>query len=499
VAKINLYVCENYAPDFMRICEERELDEIAVVPFPSMCENKKNKEETSKMLLNSTSGSSGGVVLCGSRCDILSLVPPDRGLEVHTANYCFAHLASEPLINYVLAKGGYIIGPGWLEHWRERISDAGFDRDTAVKFYHEFCRELIFFATKEDPSTEKKLAELSQFLNLPYIIIPVQMDCMRLMIESFVSEYKLHVNQLQNGKKIAQLQAQCAEYGAIFDLINKIAAFSNKRDAIEKVKEIFLMVFGATQFKFWNYGPDNEGLPEEIELLQGREEDFLFLKEENRFCIKIKWKEVLYGAIDVSGFMFPEYIEKYLEFAREIAKICGLVFSNNEQYEKILQAEQDARYSSIHDGLTGLYNRAYINEILQQQGLSKPFSVFMFDIDKLKFINDNYGHAKGDELIINVAAILKSCFRETDIVARLGGDEFMAILQEPYVESAEIIMNRIRQRLAAYNSGKQDSHEKISFSIGYATDEHPDDTLESIIAIADERMYADKQEKPDRR
>lgn len=494
--KMNLYVCENYFPEFRSVCEKKGFDDVAVIPFPSMCANKKNKAETAKLLTESTADGIEGMVLCSKNCDICAMIPQGTDIEVHAANYCFGHLASEPFISYVLAKGGYILGLGWLKNWRERIADAGFDQETARHFYHDFCQELVFFDAGIDADAEKNLKELSQFLQLPYIVIPVELDYVHMMIETAVATRRLHAKNSENSKTISEMEAQCAEYAALFDLMGRIAAYANKRDAIEKVKEIFQFVFGAQQFKYWNNDYENVSMPEDIKiLLSEKERDFLFDKQENRFCIKIQWHDKLFGVIDVSGFMFPQYIEKYLNFAMEIVKICGLVFSNNEQYLKILKSEQEQRYSSTHDALTDLYNRTYVNEILNQGTQEKYCTVFMFDIDRLKAVNDNYGHAEGDKHIVNTAEILKKCFRETDVLARIGGDEFVAVLHGTNQKGAEITKNRIARQIDLHNSKELESHLKISLSIGYAVGEKSKDTIEAIMKEADKLMYADKMER----
>ena len=496
MSKVNLFVCENYAPEFIGICENSGWTDVAVIPFPSMCVNKSKKEKAAGLLNELTANGSGGVVLCSKNCDFIYLIPSSAGFEVHLADYCFTHLASEPFIKYILAKGDYIIGSGWLKNWRDRIAEAGFDQDTAINFYHDFCQELVFFDAGIYSEAEKDLDELSEFLDLPYVIIPVEIESMRMMVENVMTQSKLHSKKLESSQTIAEMQTQCAEYAAIFDLMGKIAAYANKRDAIEKVKEIFIMVFGAQQFKYWNNDYDRDSLPMDIrDLLLNDEQDFIFSKDENRFCVKIRWQEKVFGAVDVNGFLFPEYIEKYLNFAIEIVKICGLVFLNSEQYEKILKSEQELRYTSTHDALTDLYNRTYINEILDRQAISIPFTVFMFDIDGLKYVNDNYGHAEGDKLITSVATILKKCFRQADALARISGDEFVAILQGINIEDAEIIKSRIIQQIEIHNRIRQETHLKISFSIGYAVGETSEDNIVSVMKKADELMYIDKMRK----
>ncbi|MDW7656594.1 MAG: diguanylate cyclase [Bacillota bacterium] len=491
--KVNLYVCENHYPEYRGACVNQEMADVAVIPFPATCIDKTRITEAVSLFTESTASDSEGVVLCSKHCDICALVPPNSFLKVHPADYCFSHLASKSFINYVMSKGAYIIGSGWLRNWRQRVADTGFDQVSARNYYHGFCKELVFFDAGFDPDAEKDLTELSLFLGLPYKVVPVELDLIQLMISSALTELRLHTSNADNRHNDIEIQAQCAEYAAIFDLMGRIYTDSNKRDAIEKIKDLFLTVFGAQLFCYWNNDLASTLLPEEIKtLLLDEEREFILSKEDNRFFIKIMWREQLFGVIDVSGFLFPEYIEKYLNFALEIAKICGLVFSNNVQYESAFKSEQDLRYASTHDALTGLYNRTYINEIIEQQTQDTPFTVFMFDIDRLKFINDHYGHAEGDKLIICVASILKKCFRENDIVARIGGDEFVTIMQGKPMESSDMIARRIKRQIEIHNSNRHDDHLKVSFSIGYATSRKPDDLIETVMNSADEQMYKDK-------
>jgi len=322
------------------------------------------------------------------------------------------------------------------------------------------------------------------------------MELIRAMLLSAIYEWQLHITAQENKKTTAEVRAQSAEYSAIFDLIGKISVQTNKRDTIEKVKEIFLTIFGTQNFKYWDNDYDHDSLPKEIEeLFFDQDQTFIHFEKENRFCIKVHWNERLYGVIDVSGFLFPEYIQRYRNFAIEIVKILGLALSNNEHYEKVLKSEEELQYLSFHDALTGLYNRTYLNDLLKRPADTIQPSVYMFDIDKLKYVNDNFGHAEGDKLIINVAEILEKSLRETDTVARIGGDEFVAILPETDEETAEIIKERITYEIMDYNRNIQEAHLKIGISMGFAAWKGNKETIENLIQKADKRMYQDKNKK----
>lgn len=201
-----------------------------------------------------------------------------------------------------------------------------------------------------------------------------------------------------------------------------------------------------------------------------------------------------FGIIETGEFLFPKYIDKYLNFAIEIVKLCGLILTNNQQYEKILDSEKELQYLSYHDAVTGLYNRVYINSVLNE-GLQDKVCVFMFDIDKLKYVNDHFGHLEGDKIIKNVANILKNCFREEDIVARIGGDEFLAVIQESNRENIEHIRNRIYEEIKFYNRNRVETHLEISISIRLEVQKDMEESIEYLMKKADLHMYLDKMSK----
>jgi diguanylate cyclase (GGDEF)-like protein/PAS domain S-box-containing protein len=155
------------------------------------------------------------------------------------------------------------------------------------------------------------------------------------------------------------------------------------------------------------------------------------------------------------------------------------------------QAEEKLQYLSLHDALTGLYNRAYFEEEMArlERGRQTSVSVIMADLDGLKEINDSRGHAAGDELLREAVAVLTAVFRAEDVIARIGGDEFAALLPGAEAAAAQQAVERIRNHLAQYNSSHPGP--PLSLSLGAATAEGGQ-SLADALKRADEGMYREK-------
>lgn len=491
--KLQLFVCENFYSEYLYALQTQKFEnDVDLRTFPSLCEHKGRKAEVKDIL--SHFQNQEDIIICSRSCGALDLLSDISSVRAILGNYCFSQIVCNEFLDYLTAQGSYIVGADWLKNWETHIDNMGFDKDTARQFFRASSKQLVYLGLKGEDAVEESMEDLSSYVGLPFFIIPVELEEMKLLVKSIVFEWRLHHQADENAATMQELRSQNAEYFAVFDMLGKISTYTKKRDVIEKIKEIFLMIFGAQDFKFWTDFSDST--PKDVsDFRLNKDKTSLMYKESNRFLIKILWNDTFYGIIDASGFLFPKHIEKYLNLALEITKLAGLVLYNSEQYEKILHSEKEMTYISLHDSMTGLHNRAYVNRLSSEISGKRNIVVYMFDIDKLKYVNDHYGHVEGDKLIISFADAMKKTFRETDVIARIGGDEFLAVLFDADKKIAESTAQRINAMIELNNKNLEEEYLFLSVSLGYAISEDENETIESLMIRADERMYAEKAQR----
>ncbi len=171
-------------------------------------------------------------------------------------------------------------------------------------------------------------------------------------------------------------------------------------------------------------------------------------------------------------------------------EVFGIILTFRDLTEERKRQEQ-VKYLSMHDSLTGLYNRIYLEnryDIFYDPKML-PISIIMGDVNGLKITNDIFGHQEGDRLLVSISNILKSVCRPKDIAVRWGGDEFVVMLPQTNTKEVETIANQIykscneKANMLGENSGI------FSISLGFATKEHKDEEFSHIIKKAEDFMY----------
>lgn len=166
----------------------------------------------------------------------------------------------------------------------------------------------------------------------------------------------------------------------------------------------------------------------------------------------------------------------------------------NHQLESL---NKELLLQAVHDGLTGLFNRNYLDEALPRElararRSGTPVSLLIMDIDLFKQINDSHGHEVGDQVLIGVANVVRRLLRAGDVPCRFGGDELVAIMPGATTADAVHVAERIRNAVESATFGPPDAQVSVTVSIGYAI--YPDhaETAADLFRQADRALYGAK-------
>jgi diguanylate cyclase (GGDEF)-like protein len=204
-------------------------------------------------------------------------------------------------------------------------------------------------------------------------------------------------------------------------------------------------------------------------------------------------------------------ISRATDYSRDIAvgnawprELQTLANSFNELMGQVRSSTDALRESSLRDPLTGLFNRRHFDAALEQAAVdasngATSFAVLLLDLDRFKPINDKFGHAAGDAVLISVAKSLQGELRETDLAARIGGDEFALLALSTTYEEAQQLAQRLRQAIG--QPELRFGHEIVRpiCSIGVGSCPADGHLGVDVLHAADVAMYADKMSRNGRR
>ena len=184
----------------------------------------------------------------------------------------------------------------------------------------------------------------------------------------------------------------------------------------------------------------------------------------------------------------------------EVAYLTGVF---NDMVTQLGESRHALEFRSATDGLTGLFNRRHMMELLEQESQRSrrhehPFAVLMIDVDHFKEYNDAHGHLAGDQVLLRLAQVLQAAVREVDRAGRYGGEEFIVVMPETTRGEAAEVAERVRRQLGSESFTPNDRPVSLTLSIGVSAFPTDGESVEAVIGAADAALYRAKHQGRDR-
>jgi signal transduction histidine kinase len=349
---MHILICETYDREVKRIAAtDREFDDITFFTFPSRCGRPVlSAEEIARYLPTEEVEVEiiGGCCLSGLS-HLTSTVKP---WHLNILANCFTLLTDKEVIDGLIREGAFLVTPGWLERWRQRIADWGFDRAGFLAFFHETIKQLHLLDTGVDEESPAQLADFAVYADIPCGITRVGLGFFSLYLKRIILNRRLESERTRARAETTRLHGRLSDYAMALDLFERFSSVQEEDETIRNLLDVFNILFAPQTI---TYVSCREGKPAGVHPLSGPASKTDAQVEE---CIdglggQCRWNETgdgfilpvardgeTLGVLILERIAFPEYGKHYLNLAHSLIPTCGLAIKNARQYAQIKLMEQ---------------------------------------------------------------------------------------------------------------------------------------------------------------
>lgn len=255
----------------------------------------------------------------------------------------------EALVRRYIEEGAYLLTPGWLAGWRERLQQWGFDQETAPAFFGESCSRLVLLDTGMEPGSGDQLASMAAFVGRPMETVPVGLDLIRLLLARLFPE----------PPAAPEADHRVADYATVFDVMSRLAASETEEIAARGVLDLLEMLCGPALMAYLSQPPGEAArrpvvvpsgtvLSDEFALaLAQSNEPYVWVDSGAGLVLRLERETEPLGSLLLSGFALPSHRERYLQLILTIKPVLVLALSGGRSIEKLRRAAAQANELTI--------------------------------------------------------------------------------------------------------------------------------------------------------
>lgn len=346
---------------------------------------------------------------------------------------------------------------------------------------------------------ERLMARKGRYIENKYIKIADEKGCysgMLMLTMDVTQREKLLRTLLVNLEKLSILAQANIFLKKVFDLEDTLSNTAALINRVLKIERLWLVIMRNGEIGCFQEGGQSLDDNQREELIKkcgklvqnslreiiiekwgGNKRTFIFLESEEEF----------------KGFLIVE-TKGTVHIGQQEQDLLKVIGNHVTYAIKNYYLYRELENLAMKDQLTGVYNRQYLSLIKNNLNVQGKFALIVVDIDRLKYVNDNFGHQMGDLVIKGTADILKQSIRQSDWIIRMGGDEFLIIVTDCNEAEVQKIISRIKDKVEAWEHPIPGL--RLSVSLGYAMSRRGL-SFDEIFTLADNNMYEHKRVKSD--
>jgi two-component system, sensor histidine kinase and response regulator len=328
-----LYIsaCDYLLPEISFIVQQLDNPTVKVLGFHAGCTTKSINLEKVFKVLSETNKQSASVILFTSSCHIRGLNDFINfpHLNIIQLKQCFNLFLNPELIDYYLQQGSYLVTNGWLRHYEKHIKNWGFDEISAKSFFKESLKKIVLLDTKIPGDLMKELKALSDFMGLPYEILPTGLSFCENYITKLVAEWLAENERTTTNHKLAAVSKKYTDYYVVFKHLDTLIQLVDETQIIKVIFELIYILFAPENISYTAYFDDEKSSA--IHYKNDKQSDLT--DDRTSFSLEVRYQQRLLGVFQVCDIQFPKYLEQYKEMGRVISQICALAIANARKYQ----------------------------------------------------------------------------------------------------------------------------------------------------------------------
>lgn len=381
-----IYACNMLSPELSQQLREGDYPDVSLKGYVSNCSGKciLKDDLLDRMLKDADDFSK--IIFIGGAClgskNFRQELP--RNIEVIRLEQCFEVYTNLQIIYHLINQGSYLVTNGWLKQYKQYISEWAFEKDAAKAFFGESLKKVLLLETGLEGSYKHEIEAVAHYMGLPYEIMPIGNDHMKMYIDSIVYKWRIDTERSNLNERIAKITRETADYAVLFSQLKNLINHTDEELLTNEIASLIDLLFMPQEICFV---PLKQNKPSDFKCFK-QAVDSSLINNENTFTFDIVHKNVVLGKYTVSGILFPQFIKQYKAMADLISQIAGLAFENARKYNELeitqlslreseaqlreLNASKDKFFSIIGHDLRSPFNAIivlseYLTELIKEK------------------------------------------------------------------------------------------------------------------------------------